>query len=70
MIVCFLPEHDARIKSSVPVGSQEDVEIELQFSIEMDCDKITALISVNSATEDPRMAALKPKSIKCFIIEN
>jgi len=68
MITRFSPGHDTRIKSTVAAGSQESVDIELQFSKIMDCDQITSSMLFNSTTEDLRIAAVRPGSVNCSVI--
>jgi alpha-1,3-glucan synthase len=68
LITKMLPGHDARIKSTVPAGSQESIDIEIHFSSEMDCDSVTGNIVVNSTTEDLRVAFVSSNSINCSLL--
>jgi alpha-1,3-glucan synthase len=61
----FNPGHDARILSNVGPGEKESVDIELQFSQEMDCDSITKNIIVTSTTADKSSPGLDTKSVVC-----
>ncbi len=51
MITKFSPGHDARLLSNVTVGGTQSVDVEIQFSTEMDCDSVTNSITFNSTTE-------------------
>jgi alpha-1,3-glucan synthase len=68
MITRFSPGHDARIKSQVPAGEQETVQIEIQFSTAMDCDAVTSSVQINSTTEDLRIAEVQKDSVQCSAI--
>jgi len=64
-ITQFLPGHDARLVASVPLGQFESVPIQLFFSMEMDCDAVTAAIQIGSTTDDGSVARLNMSSISC-----
>lgn len=70
MITKFLPGHDARVQSKVAPGQQEKITIELHFSQEMDCDKISNTLTINSTTEDKRIATLVKGSVQCQTVDN
>ncbi|KAJ9353608.1 CAZyme family GH13 [Paecilomyces variotii] len=59
----FLPGHDARLLSSTDNG--ETIDIQLGYSLEMDCDGITNAISLNSTTEKGITASLDTSSVNC-----
>lgn len=65
MITKFLPGHDWRIASTVAADQSEDVEIELHFSSEMDCNSVTSSLSFTSRTESGQQAALKNSTVVC-----
>jgi len=66
----FNPGHDARILSKVGPGEKESVDVELQFSQEMDCDSITKNIVVSSTTADKSTPGLDTKSVVCSKIQD
>jgi alpha-1,3-glucan synthase len=66
----FSPGHDARILSKVGPGEKESVDVELQFSQEMDCDSITKNIIVASATVDKSSPEIDTKSVICSKIQD
>jgi alpha-1,3-glucan synthase len=57
MITRFSPGHDARILSKGSADQAEEMEVELQFSSDMDCDSVTNSISFTSSTN----AGVAPK---------
>ncbi|KAJ6045859.1 hypothetical protein N7499_001403 [Penicillium canescens] len=59
----FLPGHDARFISPQDVG--ETIPIQLGYSKEMNCDRITNAIVLNSTTEKGIVASLDTSSVKC-----
>ncbi|KAE8356280.1 hypothetical protein BDV28DRAFT_127311 [Aspergillus coremiiformis] len=59
----FLPGHDARLVSTTDTG--ETVDIQLGYSMEMDCDSVTKAISLNSTTEKGVLASLDTSSVSC-----
>ncbi|THX82417.1 putative alpha 1,3 glucan synthase [Aureobasidium pullulans] len=65
MLTRFAPGHDARILSKVKQGEKESVDIEFQFSQEMDCDSITKNIVVISTTADESNPEIDTKSVVC-----
>lgn len=65
MMTKFVPGHDARILSTVQPGQQEKVDIEFQFSQEMDCDSISQNLVVNSSTSDAITAQLDNSTVTC-----
>jgi alpha-1,3-glucan synthase len=66
----FNPGHDARILSKVSPGETESVDVELQFSQEMDCDSITKNIIVTSTTADKSSPGIDTKSVVCSKIQD
>lgn len=62
-----IPGHDARLKSTVDLGQQETVPLQIRFSQPMDCDSVTNSISVDSTTQDGSRARIDPNSISCRI---
>ena len=70
MVTKFVPGHDQRLTSTVALGEQETVPIELHFSMEMDCDTITDTLSVNSTTEDSSIPAVDKSSVSCQNVSN
>lgn len=68
MITKFLPGHDARIYTQVPAGQRDTVPIEFHFNAEMDCDKLTQGISINSTTEDGSVASLDLSTVSCSTV--
>lgn len=64
-ITKFVPGHDSRLLSSVGLGQQETVDIELHFDQAMDCDSVTNSISVESTTQDGVVAEIDESTIEC-----
>ena len=65
MLTSFSPGHDARILSKVGPDGTEDVEVELQYSTEMDCDSVTNSIEFNSTTDEGNSPRINQRSVKC-----
>ena len=65
MITKFSPGHDARIVSKVASDKTEKVDVELQFSTEMDCDSVTNSITFNSTTDSSVKPSVDRSSVKC-----
>ena len=59
MLTGFSPGYDARIPPA------PTVDIELRFSLEMDCDLVTKNLVVNSTTQDNIAPKIDPSSIEC-----
>jgi alpha-1,3-glucan synthase len=59
MLTGFSPGYDARLPSAPAV------DIELHFSLEMDCDLVTKNLVVNSTTQDNMAPKIDPSSIDC-----
>ncbi|KAI9766186.1 MAG: Cell wall alpha-1,3-glucan synthase ags1 [Geoglossum simile] len=70
MITKFVPGHDARIKSRVASGELDTIPFELQFSSEMDCEKLTNSVTVESTSEYQSAAKLDVESATCQNITN
>lgn len=68
MMTKFSPGYDARINSAVGASGLEDVDIEFQFSAEMDCDSVTNSITLNSTTESGNSPSVKSGSASCSTI--
>ena len=64
-ITKLVPGHDQRIESEVPLGEQQSLPIELEFSREMDCQSVLAGISVQSTTQDGQVMQLDRSSVLC-----
>ncbi|KAL9049938.1 MAG: hypothetical protein Q9162_006938 [Coniocarpon cinnabarinum] len=62
-----LPMHDARIESTVKLGQQETVFIEIRFSQPMDCDSVARSLNVTSTTSDGSSAKLDVSSVSCQV---
>lgn len=65
MITNFSPGHDARILSKVEADQIENVDVELQFSSEMDCDSVTNSISFTSRTNTGVVPMINTSTITC-----
>ncbi|KAK3670004.1 Cell wall alpha-1,3-glucan synthase ags1 [Recurvomyces mirabilis] len=65
MITKFSPGHDARMLSKVDPSGTEGVDVELQFSVAMDCDSVTNSLSFNSTTDSGSHPSVDQNSIKC-----
>ncbi|KKY24110.1 putative alpha-glucan [Phaeomoniella chlamydospora] len=59
MVTKFVPGHDHRVTASVAVGESQDVDIEIHFSAEMDCDSLLENISFNSTTLSGNAPSIK-----------
>lgn len=59
MLTKFLPGHDARLTSG------EKLDIELQFSEEMDCDGILSSLGISSTTHNGNAPKVDPSSVTC-----
>ena len=68
MMTKFSPGHDARINSTVATGASEDVDVEFQFSQEMDCDSVTNSITFSSTTLSGNTPSIKSGSAQCSTI--
>lgn len=65
MMTRFSPGYDARLVSKVATGETEDVEIQIEYSQEMDCDSITNNIVFNATTLSGKAASLDAGSVQC-----
>lgn len=70
MLTRFSPGHDARILSKVRPDEKESIDIEFQFSQEMDCDSITKNILVSSTTADKSIPSVDSESVVCSKIQD
>lgn len=68
MMTKFSPGYDARVLSKVDPGQSEDVDIEIQYSLEMNCDSVTKAITFNSTTLSGKSASIKAGSVQCATI--
>lgn len=66
-ITHVIPGHDSRIKSSVALGEQETVAIEIHFSSRMSCDSVTNSLEISSVTQDAQTAQLNMSSAVCVM---
>lgn len=69
MITNFSPGHDARIPSSADTDGTETVDIEIQFSTEMDCDSVTESVSFSSTTETSNSPNIDQASVSCKSVQ-
>ncbi|KAK3385701.1 hypothetical protein B0H63DRAFT_501483 [Podospora didyma] len=67
-ITKFLPGHDYRLESSQ--NGSTSVEIQLQFSREMDCESVFNSIEITSNTQNGSTAALIKDSLKCWVLDH
>ncbi|TKA69838.1 hypothetical protein B0A49_07425 [Cryomyces minteri] len=65
MLTSFSPGHDARLLSTTTRDGQETVDIELQFSAEMECTSVTQNIILDSTTSDKSVPQIDNSSISC-----
>ena len=65
MITAFFPGHDARLLSNTTSNGTESVKIEIQFSVEMDCDSLTNSFTFSSTAEGGAQPSIDSSSIKC-----
>ncbi|KAK5195631.1 Cell wall alpha-1,3-glucan synthase ags1 [Exophiala xenobiotica] len=70
MVTKFSPGHDARLKSIVGDNDTQSVDIEFQFSAEMDCESVTNSIMFNSTTESNMTPTLERDSIICGVMDD
>ena len=70
MTTKFNPGHDARLESSVSLNGTETIDIELEFSVEMNCDDVTNSISFNASTEGGIAPTIARDSVRCTNIDN
>ena len=65
MLTNFTPGHDARLLSRVASGQTETLDLELQFSQEMDCVSVQKAITFNSTTENGKAPTVKDNQFNC-----
>lgn len=65
MITKFYPGHDARLRSKVDPHSTEKIEVEVQFSVPMDCDSVTNSIIFDSTTELDANPEIELDTVRC-----
>ncbi|KAI5785864.1 alpha-1,3-glucan synthase [Geopyxis carbonaria] len=65
----FVPGHDARLLSTVGPAETETLRIELHFSAQMNCDSITASLTLNSTTHSGVAPALDTGSVSCRTLD-
>ncbi|RDW80976.1 hypothetical protein BP5796_05674 [Coleophoma crateriformis] len=68
VITSVSPYHDARIASTVGYEDTESIQIEIGFSVEMDCDSVLNSILINSTTELGTTAQLNTTSKVCTTV--
>lgn len=69
VITRVLPGHDSRLTSTVALGEQEVVPIEVHFSANMSCDDVTSSLTFNSTTQDGQVVALNKSSVVCLAVD-
>ncbi|KAG5298100.1 alpha-1,3-glucan synthase [Histoplasma ohiense] len=65
MVTKFSPGHDARLLSTVSPDKDERVPIELYYSEAMDCDSVTASITLNSTTDNGKIPSIDYSTVQC-----
>jgi alpha-1,3-glucan synthase len=65
MVTKFLPGHDARVLSTAGPNGKDVVDIELQFSEEMDCSQITSNMIISSTTSGNITAHIDNSTVSC-----
>ncbi|EXJ62578.1 alpha-1,3-glucan synthase [Cladophialophora yegresii CBS 114405] len=70
MVTKFSPGHDARLESTVSADGKESINVELQFSVEMDCNSVTNSITFNSTTESAGTPSIDRSSVKCTSLDS
>lgn len=58
----LVPSHDERITSSVELGEQQSLDIELYFSKNMSCISVEASLSIKSTTQDGTTPSISNRS--------
>ena len=64
------PSHDSRLLSTVPLGEQQSVPFEIQFSREMDCASVSRGMTVQSTTQDGSTMRVDASSISCDTVSD
>ncbi|KAK3317605.1 hypothetical protein B0T19DRAFT_469342 [Cercophora scortea] len=67
MITKFLPGHDYRLESTS--NGSTLLEIQLHFSVEMDCDSVFNSIEIVSNSDNATVAFLNRASVKCWKLD-
>ncbi|KAK4119093.1 glycosyltransferase family 5 protein [Parathielavia appendiculata] len=67
IITKFLPGHDYRLESTA--NAETSVDIQIQFSQEMDCESVFNSIEITSNTVGGRTASLNRASLSCRNLE-
>lgn len=65
MVTKFSPGHDARLLSTVSPDKDERVPIELYYSEAMDCNSVTASITLNSTTDNGKIPSIDYSTVQC-----
>ncbi|KAJ5766305.1 uncharacterized protein N7511_003921 [Penicillium nucicola] len=65
VMTAFTPGHDARIESNITVVDEQSIEIELQFSVKLDCDAVTKSVAISSTTESQAIPNINAESVSC-----
>jgi alpha-1,3-glucan synthase len=68
-ITGMTPSHDERLLSSVELGQQQTVSIEIQFSATMNCTSVGDSLVISSSTQDGVSASINSSSISCKATE-
>lgn len=68
MVTKFIPGHDARLLSTAGANGEDVVDLELQFSEEMDCDQITSNMIITSTTSGNITARIDNSTVSCASI--
>lgn len=69
VITGVTPSHDSRIPATAELGQQQNVSVELQFSMAMDCDSVASSLALSSTTQDDVAANLISDTISCGSVE-
>ncbi|RMD41453.1 hypothetical protein DV735_g3662, partial [Chaetothyriales sp. CBS 134920] len=70
MITKFSPGHDARILATGSVNETQSINVEIEFSTDMDCDSVTNSIQFNSTTEGTTLPSIDRSTVQCGTAEN
>lgn len=62
-----VPSHDERIISSVTLGEQQTVSIEIYFSKNMSCSSVANSLSINSTTQDGSTPSFS--DVSCAVLD-
>ncbi|KAG7294144.1 hypothetical protein NEMBOFW57_004212 [Staphylotrichum longicolle] len=68
IITKFLPGHDYRLEAAA--NGDTSVDIQIQFSQEMDCESVFNAVEITSNTVGGKVASLNKGSLRCRILDN